>query len=116
MLIEIEIIYTSQAITSCHKSQHLHPPTHHHTTYIRKSNPLSIDTSNHSDLTNKMLPPQLTFVTSNANKLSEVRAILGDTIRINNESIDLPELQGTIEDISRDKCRWAAKIVRYPPV
>ena len=54
---------------------------------------------------------QLIFVTGNANKLKEVRAILGDTVEVLNRSLDLDELQGTIEEISKDKCRRAADIV-----
>jgi inosine triphosphate pyrophosphatase len=58
-----------------------------------------------------MGPRQLIFVTGNANKLKEVRAILGDTVEVVNRSLDLDELQGTIEEISKDKCRRAADIV-----
>jgi inosine triphosphate pyrophosphatase len=62
-----------------------------------------------------MAPRELIFVTGNANKLSEVRAILGDTVVLQNRSLDLDELQGTIEEISKDKCRRAADIVRIRP-
>lgn len=58
-----------------------------------------------------MAKPTLVFVTGNANKLSEVRAILGDSVSLEAVSLDLPELQGTIEEISLDKCRRAADIV-----
>ena len=58
-----------------------------------------------------MSRPKVVFVTGNANKLSEVRAILGDNVDLEAKSIDLPELQGTIEEISKDKCRRAAEIV-----
>ena len=58
-----------------------------------------------------MSKPKVVFVTGNANKLSEVRAILGDSVDLEAKSIDLPELQGTIEEISKDKCRRAAEIV-----
>ena len=55
---------------------------------------------------------ELNFITSNPNKLSEVKAILGDTVPLKSQSLDLTEIQGSIEDISRDKCTRAANIVR----
>lgn len=55
---------------------------------------------------------KLVFVTGNANKVAEVRAILGSLVEVDNRKIDLDELQGTIENISKDKCRRAAAIVR----
>lgn len=54
---------------------------------------------------------QLNFITGNRNKLTEVRAILGDIVHLESQSLDLIEIQGTIEDISKDKCRRAAAIV-----
>ena len=54
----------------------------------------------------------LNFITSNKNKLTEVSAILGDIVHLTSQSLDLTEIQGTIEDVSRDKCRRAAAIVR----
>ncbi len=59
-----------------------------------------------------MPPKDLNFITSNANKLAEVRAILGHIIPLRSQSLDITEIQGTIEDISRDKCRRAAELVR----
>jgi len=57
-------------------------------------------------------PSRLEFITGNANKLSEVRAILADTgVELSSKALDLPELQGGIEEISRDKCRRAAEAV-----
>lgn len=59
-----------------------------------------------------MAPKHLNFITGNANKLKEVRAILAATpVELRNQNLDLPELQGTIEEISRDKCTRAAEIV-----
>lgn len=100
------------------------------------------------------LPPTITFITGNANKLAEVTAILADpsigsvgvdtsadnnfsTGSVNTGSVnagadnnvgagesqlklpqivsmaaDLPELQGSIDDISRMKCERAAELVR----
>lgn len=54
---------------------------------------------------------QLNFITGNQNKLAEVKAILGDIVPLQSQSLDLTEIQGTIEDISKDKCRRAAAIV-----
>ncbi|KAG9077137.1 nucleoside triphosphate pyrophosphohydrolase ham1 [Ceratobasidium sp. UAMH 11750] len=59
----------------------------------------------------------LTFVTGNANKLREVQEILaGGTVPlvIESRNIDLPEIQGTPAEVSREKCRRAAEIVGGP--
>jgi Ham1 family len=50
----------------------------------------------------------LNFITGNKNKLSEVRAILGDAVTVDNKSVDVPEIQGTVEEIAKEKCRRAA--------
>ena len=59
-----------------------------------------------------MLPAELNFITGNRNKLAEVQAILSDAVPLKSESLDLAEIQGTIEEISLDKCRRAAAAVR----
>jgi hypothetical protein len=59
-----------------------------------------------------MAPTELNFITGNANKLAEVKAILGDTIVLKNKNLDLTEIQGTVEEVSIDKCKRAAEIVR----
>lgn len=56
-------------------------------------------------------PSTLNFITGNANKLAEVEAILGDVVPLKSRSLDLVEIQGSIEEISRDKCKRAADIV-----
>ncbi|KAI9837585.1 MAG: hypothetical protein M1819_007236 [Sarea resinae] len=61
-----------------------------------------------------MAPKQLNFITGNKNKLAEVKAILGDTVDLRSESLDLVEIQGTIEEISAHKCRTAAQIIQGP--
>jgi len=61
-----------------------------------------------------MAPKRLNFITGNKNKLTEVRAIVGDTVDLQNQSLDLVEIQGTIEEISTDKCLRAAAIVNGP--
>lgn len=62
-----------------------------------------------------MAPKQLNFITGNKNKLTEVKAILGDTVDLQSQALDLVEIQGTIEEISVDKCRRAAAAVSCPP-
>jgi len=58
------------------------------------------------------MPKQkLHFITGNRNKVAEVEAILGDTVDLTNQSLDLIEIQGTIEEISRDKAVRAAELV-----
>lgn len=72
------------------------------------------------------------FVTGNANKLKEVKAILsegGNPIDIDSQSLDskyllkfttieqlnelsaVPEIQGSTQEVARDKCRRAAELV-----
>ena len=57
--------------------------------------------------------PTVTFVTGNAKKLEEVRSILGGEadlpIVLTSAKVDLPELQGEPDEISREKCRLAAE-------
>ncbi|KAL8952631.1 MAG: hypothetical protein Q9222_001470 [Ikaeria aurantiellina] len=59
-------------------------------------------------------PTELHFITGNLNKLAEVQSILGHVVPITNRSVDLVEIQGSIEDISREKCRQAAAVVGGP--
>lgn len=54
---------------------------------------------------------KLNFITGNKNKLAEVRAILGNVVELDNQAVDVPEIQGTIEDIAKEKCRRAAEAV-----
>ncbi|XP_052189053.1 inosine triphosphate pyrophosphatase isoform X1 [Diospyros lotus] len=61
-----------------------------------------------------VLSRPVTFVTGNAKKLEEVRAILGQSIPFQSLKLDLPELQGEPEDISKEKARLAAKEVNGP--
>ncbi|CAN6288058.1 unnamed protein product [Urochloa humidicola] len=62
----------------------------------------------------RLLPKAVTFVTGNAKKLEEVRAILGSSIPFQSLKLDLPELQGEPEDISKEKARMAAHQVNGP--
>lgn len=57
-------------------------------------------------------PTTLNFITGNANKLAEVRAILDGVVDLQSRDVkDLDEIQGTIEEIARDKCSRAAERV-----
>uniref|UniRef100_A0A8D8FGP8 Inosine triphosphate pyrophosphatase n=1 Tax=Culex pipiens TaxID=7175 RepID=A0A8D8FGP8_CULPI len=58
----------------------------------------------------------ISFVTGNAKKLEEVRAILGAAFprEIVAVKLDLPELQGEVDDICRKKCLEAARNVKGP--
>lgn len=58
-----------------------------------------------------MAPRHLNFITGNANKLKEVKAILGDTVDLQSQNVDLLEIQGTIEEVSIHKARSAADTV-----
>ena len=63
-------------------------------------------------------PRRITFVTGNPNKLAEVRRMLtseddeASSLVIDNAALDLPELQGSPEEIAREKCAAAAESVR----
>ncbi|CAA6662584.1 unnamed protein product [Spirodela intermedia] len=62
----------------------------------------------------RVLLRPVTFVTGNAKKLEEVRAILGDSIPFRSLKLDLPELQGEPDEISKEKARLAAIQVNGP--
>jgi len=51
--------------------------------------------------------------------LREVQAIVSattnGTVELQSRGLDLPELQGSIEDVSREKCRSAAAIKMVSP-
>ena len=59
-------------------------------------------------------PPVVNFITGNANKLSEVKAILEPAIRVDSQAIDIEEIQGSIEEVTEAKCRKAADVVMSP--
>ena len=60
----------------------------------------------------------LTFVTGNKKKLEEVVAILGSSLpfQLDNVKLDLPELQGEPEEVSKAKCRLASEQVNGPVI
>jgi hypothetical protein len=57
------------------------------------------------------IPQHLNFITGNANKLAEVQAILTNVIELRSQNVDLVEIQGTVEEVTRDKCKRAAEAV-----
>lgn len=59
-------------------------------------------------------PTTINFITGNAHKLSEVRAILSSVVTLQSEAIDTPEIQGSIEEIARDKASRAAEVLGGP--
>ncbi|KAF2086890.1 Maf/Ham1 [Saccharata proteae CBS 121410] len=61
-----------------------------------------------------MAPKYLNFITGNKNKLAEVKAILGDSVELRSQSLDLPEVQGSVEEVTIEKCKRAADIVGGP--
>ncbi|KAJ7115560.1 inosine triphosphate pyrophosphatase-like protein [Mycena crocata] len=64
-----------------------------------------------------MAKQNIIFVTGNANKLKEVKAILsagGNPIEIESQSLDIPEIQGSTQEVAMDKCRRAAELLRGP--
>lgn len=58
----------------------------------------------------------ITFITGNAKKLEEVIAILGTNFsrELVSFKLDLPEVQGELNDVSIVKCKEAAKHVKGP--
>lgn len=60
-----------------------------------------------------MAPRVVNLITGNTNKLADIKAILEPRgIQVESQELDLPEIQGTIEDITIAKCRRAAELVR----
>ncbi|EGO27763.1 hypothetical protein SERLADRAFT_367323 [Serpula lacrymans var. lacrymans S7.9] len=66
---------------------------------------------------NKHLSINLVFVTGNANKLREVQYILSQgqrPIQIDSHDLDIPEIQGTTQEVARAKCQRAAELLGGP--
>ncbi|KAH7152539.1 inosine triphosphate pyrophosphatase-like protein [Dactylonectria estremocensis] len=60
------------------------------------------------------MAPVVNFISGNANKLREVKAILEPEIEVQSQSLDLEEVQGTLEEVTESKCRRAADLVQGP--
>lgn len=60
----------------------------------------------------------ITFITGNVKKLEEVAAILGKEFprELVSKKVDLPELQGEMDEISIKKCQEAARLVEGPVI
>lgn len=60
----------------------------------------------------------ITFITGNAKKLEEVISILGASFnrQIISKKVDLPELQGEVDEICIKKCHEAARQVQGPVI
>jgi len=56
------------------------------------------------------------FVTGNANKLKEFRAILGTSPSwaVESRDLDIPEIQGTTQEVAIDKCKRASELIDGP--
>ncbi|KAE8355684.1 inosine triphosphate pyrophosphatase, partial [Aspergillus coremiiformis] len=61
-----------------------------------------------------MTETPLIFVTGNKNKVLEVKAILGSAAALEVLDINVPEIQGSLEEITREKCRAAADSIGGP--
>ena len=59
----------------------------------------------------RMSKKVITFVTGNAKKLEEFKSILGTQFphSVVSNGLDLPEYQGTPEEVVTEKCREAAR-------
>lgn len=74
--------------------------------------PLSHPTIRNATLRTTM---KLIMVTGNANKLKEVRSILaGGSIEIASQDLDLPEIQGTTQEVASAKVEAAAAVIGGP--
>jgi len=60
----------------------------------------------------------ITFVTGNAKKLEEFVAILGNNFphKVISKDVDLPEYQGSPEEVVREKCAEAARRIQGPVI
>ncbi|KAH9972976.1 Ham1-like protein [Lactifluus volemus] len=72
-----------------------------------------------------MSSKRLVFVTGNAGKLKEVREILSEGVISDSSSpiidiescdLDLPEIQGTTQQVAIEKCRRAAEMIGGPVI
>ena len=56
---------------------------------------------------------KLLFITGNMQKADEVKAILAP-IEVEQRKLDIPEIQGTAEEIAREKARLACQELQQP--
>merc|ERR1712226_511138 len=77
-----------------------------------------METSQPEEKTAPQNPPkklgQLTFITGNEKKLSQVQEILGDLIKVDQLDLNLSEIQGTPESVAKAKAIQAFKKHKKP--
>ncbi|KAK3091895.1 hypothetical protein FSP39_023518 [Pinctada imbricata] len=61
---------------------------------------------------------EIILMTGNKNKLTEFVQILGPDFpyKVTNQDVDLPEFQGEIDEVAKEKCKLAAEHVKGPVV
>eukprot|EP01100_Stratorugosa_tubuloviscum_P003650 TRINITY_DN188_c0_g2_i1.p1 TRINITY_DN188_c0_g2~~TRINITY_DN188_c0_g2_i1.p1 ORF type:complete len:214 (-),score=107.65 TRINITY_DN188_c0_g2_i1:29-598(-) len=59
---------------------------------------------------------KICFVTGNQKKLEEVKSIIGSSIPLEAIPIELPELQGEVEEIAKEKCKIAYQKLGRPVI
>jgi non-canonical purine NTP pyrophosphatase (RdgB/HAM1 family) len=58
---------------------------------------------------------KIIFLTGNKNKLKEFQEIIGESVKIGNKDIDLPEIQSTdVLEVVKEKLKAAIKILKKP--
>lgn len=57
---------------------------------------------------------KIIFATGNSKKLKELRNIMGPSIPFDlvNQDLDIPEIQGNINEVATAKCKTAASIIK----
>ncbi|KIW71545.1 RdgB/HAM1 family non-canonical purine NTP pyrophosphatase [Phialophora macrospora] len=67
-------------------------------------------------MSNQPRPRVLNFITGSANKVKETRTILADVpgLELQSRNVEGVEIQGSIEEVARDKCSRAARAVNGP--
>lgn len=73
-----------------------------------------LDTRNYIHIQYRIMANCVNFVTGNANKLREVKAMLEPGIEVRSHPLDIEEVQGTITEVTESKCRKAAGILNGP--
>lgn len=59
---------------------------------------------------------KLNFITGNKHKLAETQAILGSAIEVSSQTVDVPEIQRTTEEIAKEKARRASAALSNRPM
>lgn len=57
---------------------------------------------------------RITFITGNKNKLKEFQSVMGEEFLIDHKALDLPELQGEVIDVAKEKAKAASALVEGP--